>query len=79
MSKGRLFTLAVFLLAGFVAALPRLARSGNPFDIEVIVEDGHEFNKPLRDVEPPTKHRSDRHGGAENAAHGRPDDARPRF
>jgi hypothetical protein len=54
MSNLRLITLTVLSLAIGVA-LPRLARSGNPFDIEVIVEDGHEFHKPLRDVEPPNK------------------------
>jgi hypothetical protein len=55
MSKGRLFIIGAALLATTVAVLPRLARSGNPFDIEVIVEDGHEFKKPLRDVEPANK------------------------
>src|ERR1044071_10056532 len=54
MSKARLVTLAALSLAIGVA-LPRFARSGNPFDVEVIVEDGHDFSRPLRDVEPPNK------------------------
>ena len=37
MSKSRLIILMAILLAGTAAALPRLARSGNPFDVEVIV------------------------------------------
>src|SRR5256885_9805573 len=56
MSKARLFTLSTLLLAGMVGAtLPKSARSDNPHDVEVIVEDGHEFSRPLRDVEPTNK------------------------
>ena len=54
MSKGKLFVLGALLLAAGVATLPALAARPNE-EPEVIVEDHHDFSRPLRDIEPPNK------------------------